>query len=340
MLLVLLLFHGPLSSRGPGSVVCVPSQGDRKAVVVVCPLDAHSFPAFEPARLYGWGGTDADGCRHELGSNPLADHVWVCPSCGFAGRKKDFDKSSPLDDDTKKTLRDTLKPATPLRKGMKQDEIPLGTKYDLLAQVEECRGAPALDIGRTLLTASWAVRQMGAPDLPDFDEWTTLLDRYGIRKSPLDLGKKNRSDHELEQAAKLAKDLTDGKFKEGNDRLLALYLVASLQRRHGENTEARKWLPELEKLQGQNSVVDDAVKVLSASLPIEADFQRRALPRLEKAFEEASGLQRQSEILYQRGELHRRLGEFQKAVECYDRVSPLATGDLRKLAERQRKLLP
>jgi uncharacterized protein (DUF2225 family) len=111
-----------------------------KQVAVVCPVDGTKFTATEVTATNHWGGRDADGCAHAFNTTPLESLVWVCPSCKFTGRKKDFDGTVPEAD--KKLLMEALRPSAEIRKDAKQHQIPGAVKYDLLAQVAQIRKAP------------------------------------------------------------------------------------------------------------------------------------------------------------------------------------------------------
>src|SRR6187549_2943212 len=118
-----------------------------KPVKVTCPVDGTKFDAIEITATNQWGGRDADGCAHAYNTTPMESYVWVCPTCKFAGRKKEFDA----------TLPDAAK----------QAQIPGHVKYDLLAQVAQIRKAAPEEIGRAWLHASWSCRQQGVTYLSD-----------------------------------------------------------------------------------------------------------------------------------------------------------------------------
>ena len=84
---------------------------EKKSVDVVCPLDGQRFTAVEITATNHWGGRDADGCPHAFKTTPLELLVWVCPGCGFAGRKADF--QAKLTEAEKAVLREGLKPPAP-----------------------------------------------------------------------------------------------------------------------------------------------------------------------------------------------------------------------------------
>lgn len=312
---------------------------ERRRAEVVCPVDGLRFAAVEVVSTNQWGGRDADGCPHAYKTTPLEFLAWVCPSCGFAGLKKDFEAKLP--EEERRRLREGLKPAVPLRRGMRQEEIPGHAKFDLLAQVAHLRGAPPSEVGRAYLYASWSVRQQGAPALEDFEEWHALRERYGLTRTPLELGRRNRAHLELEAAARLEADLKTGK-PPGGPRALALYLAAWLYRRHGENADAERVLAALAPHEAENSVAAQAAAKMRASIPLERAYQAQAAEAYAAAFESgALDARSAADTAYLLGELFRRRGDAAAAAAWYDRAlgAPGATPELKALAASQKARL-
>jgi tetratricopeptide (TPR) repeat protein len=313
---------------------------EKKPVPAVCPVDGTKFTGIEIAVTNQWGGLDADFCPHAFKTTPLEFYVWTCPSCGFTGRKKDF--GAKFTDEEKQALRAGLKPGEPIRKGAKQAEIPGHVKYDLLAQAARIRGGPPEERGRAWLHAAWSCRQQGAVDLDDFDEWESLRADYGLQQTPMQLGKRNRTEFDLEVARKLAKDVEGRKYERGVNRILARYLLAHLYRKHGENADAERWLRELETLKGENSVVDDAAGRMRASIAREREFQKKAVEAYSEALQKGPAEPKAApEIAYLVGELHRRTGDPQAAAEAYRKAieGPGSSPALKDLALRQKALV-
>lgn len=312
---------------------------DRKQTKVTCPVDGTKVDVIEIAATNHWGGKDSDGCPHAFKTTPLEFYVWVCPTCKFAGRKKDFEGT--LADADKKALLEGLKPLAEIRKDAKQAQIPGHVKYDLLAQTAKIRKAPPEDAGRAYLHAAWSCRQQGAVALDDFDEWETLRGSYNLNQTPMQYGlTKNRTDLELDVARKIEKEIDAKRYERGLNRILARYLAAYLLRKHGENDAAERWLAELEKMKGENSIVDDAVAKTRVLLPLERDFQAKALEAYRAAYE-GGGLDRKvaPEAAYLIGELSRRTGDAKAAVTWYQKALDSTDNDvLKKLATAQKAL--
>jgi tetratricopeptide (TPR) repeat protein len=323
--LLLLLLLGPAAGAGD----------EKKTVDVVCPVDGHKFQAVEMLVTNNWGGRDFDGCNHAFKTTPLEFLVWVCPSCRFAGRKKDFEAK--LDDGLKKALADGLKPLSEIRKGARQAEIPGHVKYDLLAQAAAIRGAPPAETGLAYLYASWSCRQQGAVSFDDFDEWETLRSGYGLNKPPMELKGRNRTEVELETALRVEKDIEQKKIF-GVNKVLARYLAAYLYRKHGENAEAERWLADLALLKGENSVVDAAAERMKASIALEREFQKKAIAAYQAALDrEPAASKVAPEFAYLLGELHRRTGDPKTASQLYQKAIDASDSPaVRKLAAQQK----
>src|SRR6185295_979416 len=286
-----------------------------------------------------WGGRDADGCAHAFNTTPLESYIWVCPSCKFAGRKKDFEGTIPEAD--KKPLLDGLRPMAEIKKDAKQSQIAGHVKYDLLAQVAQIRKAPPEEIGRAWLHAAWSCRQQGSVYLSDFDEWEALRDRYNLNTKPMAFGlTKNRTEFELEVARKIEKEIEGKQYERGPNRILARYLAAYLFRKHGETVQGERWLAELEKLKGENSIVDDAAAKLRASIPLEREFQKKAMETYRAAYE-AGGFDKKvaPEVAYLLGEFARRLGDSKAAVTWFQKsLESTDSEPLKKLAAAQKAI--
>ncbi len=205
-----------------GVVLAVPLIGDeKKAVEATCPLDGHKFTAYDITSwdfAKAWGGMDRDFCKHAFKTTPLEYLAWVCPGCGFAGVKADFDAKNALTDEQKDKLRGKLTPAVAVRKGMKQEAVPGHAKFDLVAQVYLLKEAPPERAGLAYLNAAWCARQQGTPWLDGFDEWADVRKDHNLETMPMDLGEKNRTDVELEIARRVEKKIEEKREQEKRDQ--------------------------------------------------------------------------------------------------------------------------
>ena len=323
--------------------LCLSALDTLKKVDVVCPIDGTRFTASEvvstdAAPPLFWGGVDTDTCRHAFRTLPMEHYVWTCPKCSFSGTKEDFDPKKAPSDDLKKKIREALKPAAPIPAGARQEQIPGWVKYDLLAQVEAAKGSPPLDIAWRHLNAAWAARQAGPVRLDDYDDWIEASTSAGLEKVPLDLGKKNRSEEDLAACRKLEKEL--GKYK-GNALLVRQYLLANTYRRRGENVDALRWLDEVDKAKGENSIIADAAKKVRESIAVERAQQKKAAAFYAKVVEDPAVVASiKFKSLYQLGEIARRCGENADARSWYDKAIAATSDEAqKKLVEAQKGLL-
>lgn len=322
---------------------------ETRVVEVTCPVDGGRFKAEIITRTNAWGGTDRDFCRHAFNSIPMDVMVWTCPGCHYSGLKEHFSvKDEPpvaLDAAVARKIREGLQPARKLPAKFAQADVPAWVRFDLMAQALALQGKGGREVGNAYLYASWILRQHGAPALEHFDEYEQLVARYELDKLPLDLGAakvRNRTDFELARAAKIRRDLEAGSFT-GVQQLLARYLAARTCRRHGENAEALALVEAMKPDLAGNSVVRDAVNVMTESIERERAFQRKAAAEFERSLKEETGMkaEHRGELLYQMGELNRRLGQAAPAADYYRRaVAHEGIGAaVRTMAEEQLKLV-
>jgi hypothetical protein len=208
-----------------------------------------------------------------------------------------------------------------------------------VAQAARLRSLGPEQAGLAWLHASWCARQQGAVDFQDFDEWDKLGAGYGLAQTPMQLGpKKNRTDFDLEAAKRIVTDIDGKRYEKGPNRILARYLAAFLYRKHGENVEARRWLDEVDRLKGENSVVDEAAAKMRASLDLEASYQARAIEAYIAAID-SKRLEKRiaAEAAYVVAELFRRQGQADSAASWYQTaIDSTDSDDLRKLALQQK----
>ncbi len=317
-----------------------PCSDEKKPVDAVCPVDGTKFTGYEVSSNR-WGGQDSDFCVHAFKTTPMELWIWVCPTCHFAGRPGDF--KAKLSDEEKKSLAAELKPAVEIKKGAKQTDVSGHVKYDLVAQVARLRNGPPEQRGLAWLHAGWCARQQGAVNFEDFIEWDKLGETYGLDQIPMKLGlKKNRTEFDLEAVKKVEKDIEAKKYERGPNRILSRYLAAYLNRKHGENVEALRWLDEVDKLKGENSVVDDGAAKMRASIDLERSYQKKALDAYVEAIDSKKlGKRAAAETAYVIAELFRRLGQADSAASWYQTaIDTSETDDLKKLAGEQKAKLP
>lgn len=322
---------------------------ETEPVDVVCPVDGTAFKAARLKRTNFWGGTDRDFCQHAFKTYPLEVQVWICPGCSYSGTEAHFsiEGKEPvvLDEEAKKRIREGIKPARTLPKKVTQQNVPAWVRFDLMAQALKLRGAPSREAATAFLYGAWIARQRGVTYLQYFEEFEELYTRYGLDKQPMDLwGSKvaNRTDYDLGKAAKIIEDVDAGRFR-GTPLLLARYLAAYVYRKHGENAQALALVETIqEEASTSNSIVHDALTAMKESIDIERELQGKALAEFEEAAKDAkiTGAER-GDVLYQIGEIQRRLGRADAARDAYRlAVENEGTGEqTRTWAEEQLKLV-
>jgi tetratricopeptide (TPR) repeat protein len=301
---------------------------ETRAVKVTCPVDGTAFTAELLTRTNRWGGIDRDFCPHAYRTFPMETKVWTCPGCRYSGTKEQFsvegEKPVSLDAETARKVRDGLKPLRELPRRFAQRDVPAPVRFDLMAQSLQLTGRPPHEVGNAYLYAAWTARQRGARVLEYFDEYDELCRRYGLDASPVDLFAAkvtNRTDYDLAKAALIARDVEAGKFA-GVNLLLARYAAAYLYRKHGENAEATVLIEAMRADAENNSVVKEALGAMTESIAQEQGFQRAAAARFEQALAEQKELApaQRGDLLYQLGEIHRRLGKPEAAADYYRRA--------------------
>lgn len=300
---------------------------NRKKVSVKCPVDGTSVSAWEVVSKTDWGGIDTDLCRHEYsGVQPNDLYVWVCPTCYYASDHSSFTKE--ISDNDEKVLTGALKPMETIKKNASQDDIPGWVKYDLLAQKYQLLGKEERLVAEAYTRASWSVRQNGMSKLADFDEFEAIRERYHLNLLPYDFQRNktykekyggNRTFYELEKVKDIEKDIASGKVVK-SDLLFAKYLAANIYRTHGENGQSLKWLTQLQKETGQNSVIDNAVVEALKSIETETNFQKKAIQSYVAALDKGLFTKEQTpEAQYLIGELSRRIQDDKTAIEWFDK---------------------
>jgi len=325
-------------------LLCLAAAADEtKKVEVVCPVDGTRFSALEVVRTdasLGWGGVYSDYCSHAFCTLPMEHYIWTCPTCWYSGGTSRFDPKKVSPDELKKKIPGALKPALAIASGAKQESIPGWVKYDLAAQVEALLGSPPLEIAKRHRNAAWAARQAGAVRLDDYDDWVEASKSAGLEKSTIELGKKNRSEEDLAACRRLEKEIAAGKHT-GTALLLRRYLLAMTYRRRGENVDALRWLDEVDKSKGENSVVDDAAKKVRASIEAERGQFKKAAELYEKALADAAlDPAQRAQCQFILGEIARRNGENKAAGEWYAKtIATTPDSELKRRAEAQKALL-
>ena len=307
-----------------------------KEVDVVCPIDGTKFTAIRIESSNDWGGVDGDYCAHALGGAPIVFHAWTCPCCCYTGlahrAEVDF---APARAERRNAILGKLRPRTLIRSDARQCDIPGHAKFDLLAQCLLLADAPACDVANAWLWASWVVRVKGAIVLPGNPAWAAWRESHGLDLSPLELGKWiNRATYDLDLIPHITMNLN--RLKPADRRFAALG-AAWLARDHGENTEAMRWIAEVQRSPGLDDEIREACTRMTRSIMLEREYQAKALEQYERGLSETThDDEARSRIAYILGELCRRLDRREQASQWFDRALVAADRDLRDLIACQK----
>ncbi|MBU1108504.1 MAG: DUF2225 domain-containing protein [Candidatus Riflebacteria bacterium] len=308
--------------------VCTGFATSSKAVDAKCPVCDNTFKASLLMSSNNFGGCDADLCPHAMGSSPLSEAIWGCPSCNFCGYSSDFEKT--FSAEKKKELKQWLKQNTKVEgkeKTNTYDAIPSYKRYEIAAELACKSNESAADIGGLYLKAAWSCRNLG---LIDETHESQLILQASVSDCPVlfkafcETAKsikpsRNRAEEALRITQKLASSLAELKIPES--QLAPSYLALGIfLRASGENQQALVWLNKcLEKDHSrQNSLVIEAIK---ASIVEETSYQKKAAKWLEDAIEqpdsESSNTQK---LLLMLAETHKRIGNDEQAEKYFLKI--------------------
>lgn len=272
-----------------------------EVVDVTCPVCANTFKARAWKSTNSAGGVDRDFCQHARGDQTLMFSVWTCPRCKFTGRGRMFQETPP-------ELVELLKKDNPLKAPIEIDpkltdteKIPAWVRYDLQYQMMKLgKGAPVEMLAWSRLRAAHTQR-FGWRGLYPKPLWAKVK---AIRERDKD--KLPEGDYAIE--IHLARELE----KEGPDGRL---LAAGLYFGRGESPDARRVL---DGLRADKDLTDEKKKIvagLDERLAREKRFLALALPLFQEA---APKSKHRLDVLYLCGELQRKIGRTEKAIETLD----------------------
>jgi hypothetical protein len=328
-----------------------------------CPVCDNEFTAPVPEKDPS-GEVDHDFCRHPEGVHSQTADAWLCPRCGFAAFYWDFNK--PLDEDTKRFVREKVTPGTyqVLRRYtgfdpeaykfedfsfLDQKSVPDFLKYENAVAIYGRRQSGAAEkdrpghrtLARIHLAASHAYRR-------EINATFTGLDlSRAIRRVEARLYNPLLEGHDALTQARAARrtleraDAEDAspseKLSEG-ERYYLLIRLAGLHDRLGEGWWSRRYLEEArktaaadedEKLRAERGLF---ARQRQSMLEREMHHQARAAKELRSAL--LAGEVPTRELLvsaYLAGETLYRVGEMAKALPWLEVTERIA----KALAERK-----
>ncbi len=316
------------------------SAGTIVTVSVVCPACDHAFESLVLRSSDRRGGIDRDLFARSITAQDVHYLITTCPRCFFSGYLEDFQPGRIDAALREKILQGPrLKPVTPISTRMKQDEIPVTTRYALAAAVFEWRGASHEARAWLHLRWAWVVREDGSY-LPPTPDMMQAMREIEPRLPPARAGR-NQADRELQAAALLAADWMEGLFDPPREPFVRLALALVL-RRHGENAAARALAEPVASLPELAEPLRSAVRTMIASI----DEETRLLLVARRHFEQAVARDQVSRAnraaaRHLLGEISRRLDDREAARHWYDLAmeQPDLDSELREWVRQQRELL-
>lgn len=331
-----MLLIAALAWTGPVPV----SAGTIVTVSVVCPVCDHAFESSVLRSSDRRGGIDRDLFARSITAQDVHYLITTCPRCFFSGYLDDFHPGRVDAALREKILQNPrLRPVTSISTRMKQDEIPVTTRYALAATVFEWRGASHEARAWLHLRWAWVVREDGSY-LPPTPDMMQAMREIEPRLPPARAGR-NQADRELQAAALLTADWMEGLFDPPREPYVRLALALVL-RRHGENATARTLAEPVASLPELAEPLRSAVRTMIASI----DEETRLLLIARRHFEQAVARDQVSRAnhaaaRYLLGEISRRLDDREAAGHWYDLAmeQPDLDGELREWVRQQRELL-
>lgn len=155
---------------------------------------------------------DSDFRIHMRGLQPLAYLVHRCPACGYTA----YRPGDPLPEPEKKLVADWLQS---VESPLPADEVRCSEKYRVLAELEQARSFPAMDVADAWLKAAWAAE---------------------------DEGDNVRSRQFRQRSLEVLLPAVDGECISPMELPVAVYLAGELNRRLGRFDDALHWFARVE----------------------------------------------------------------------------------------------
>jgi len=325
-------------------------------VTVTCPCCGHQFEALAVWQTNTREGVDRDLFARALGPQPVFYRVSTCTNCYYSGYLEDFQEGIQLPPDFIAALtgvwpqapageRDSvappqaptgLSPSVEIRSGCSQRDIPALVRYQLAAECYRSLQRSDEALAWLCLRASWVVREENSV-LPPTERFERML-KYARRWLPPDSAQANQADRELAMSTTLAAAIGEGHFN-AHQQPYAELVLAMLLRRHGENAPACHLLKRLLEEPGFSEELAKAARRMYDSIEVERHWQHQAARHFNRALRTRTVAQEnQAAALYLLGELHRRLGDYSRAVDFFNRTlqRPDLPSDLRDWALAQK----
>lgn len=304
---------------------------------VKCPVCSTTFQVAVMMSTNTAGGSDRDFCRHAGGTDPVILAIAACPKCHYANYADALTEKKPpkVSPELKKAILagqlrvPAHEPRRPDFDAHAPGDIPAWVAYDLRAQI--CRLKPKPDPEELLmlyLNAAWSLRSEDNPFHGMVDEAAAKV-LEGLFKDQLPpKPDENPADLRLKLARQFLARLEG--LAPAQQPPVAAWIGYTL-REHGENLELLKALPSLQKFLPSDRLEERVKKTVER----EQNYQKLALKELARQ----PKAENQANLLYLKGELHRRLGQNSEARGAYQQASQKSPPDWLKVWIREQTAL-
>lgn len=289
---------------------------------LVCPVCGTATKGVSIMSTNSFGGVDRDFCRHAVGSQPLLLVATTCPKCHYSAFADGFTTKPPaaIIQAVKKGAL-VVAPHASSKARTPSSDLPAWVRHDLILQVLKLGKAPTFKVAWQALVTSWAVRLEARIDVggaaEDEKAFQALVARSGLKGD-------DRSSDSVKLGARLIHQLPTLPEKEA---AVAARVAIRLLREHGENGLLLASLGALQKGFAPDRWTS-VEKALRESAQLEQKYQREAVTLFEKylASPECTKEDDRFHVTYLAGELHRRLGERDKALALYVKAEKMGQG--------------
>lgn len=283
------------------------------AETVPCPLCGESVVGFRPANFNQENGCDRDFCTHDSGEQPFYHLAWTCTRCLYSGRPDDFHRT--LTEEQRKQLRGRLVPYDRVPEDATNFTLPASIKYDLALQCARVVEVSPAELGRTALHGAWCTRLEASDQFVDRAAVSYLVGDASASLAAIG----NPAERELAAADILIASASAMAATAPEKAATLAWFAARLYRAHGELVEASRALVHLAAWDQEALYARDRLD-LADSITREQRFYRVALAAFDSALTHARDEIVPHDIgvmLYQMGEMHRRLGDLRNAERYY-----------------------
>ena len=305
---------------------------------LVCPVCGKTFTAVVSSQANTREGVDRDLFARALGPQPVFYQIATCPACGYSGYPSDFGENVLVPPDVRSKIVTERALKLPPGFGPQSDprELDAADRYALAITCYGWLQKSDEAMAWLHLRASWVARDEGSV-LPQDPRLARVM-KYIERWRPTMQANENQVDVEMKLAARMAEALAAGLFNRYQKPYVELALALIL-RRHGENRLAQPMLDRLVHDERFSDSLRQSMERMRESIKKERQHQAAAASCFESALLAGRiAPANRASAHYVLGELCRRLGRDDEAIQWYDKAlaDPTLAADLQTWARQQR----